>query len=286
MKVLLVSDFGIHHNPGGAQRSNQIIIDEGKKLGHDITCFHYDSSEDILKRDYDIVISSNLAHILEKRPNIDIIDYFHRRSHQHVRLEHDMNYYINTEQRERLFSHTKKAVFLTKTHFNFFKKHYNTNTFYNVEYVADPIDTSVFYNYNQYRSQAILHAGFLHKLKGFDRMLRYMDSNQDKNFAVYGWGENSLINELLVRPNCQFYGSLDYSFMPQLLNSYKQMYFDPDMPEPFCRTVGEALCCGMEIVTSSEQIGCLELYKEIGHDAFVSAVDSAAIDFWNVILED
>ena len=53
MKILLISDFGLHHTPGGAQRSNQIILDEGISRGHDIKCFHYDSEVRILEEKYE-----------------------------------------------------------------------------------------------------------------------------------------------------------------------------------------------------------------------------------------
>ena len=60
MKVLLVSDFGIRHSLGGAQRSNRLILDEGVQRGHDISIYHYDTDQSVLWDTYDVVISSNL----------------------------------------------------------------------------------------------------------------------------------------------------------------------------------------------------------------------------------
>jgi hypothetical protein len=54
MKVLLISDFGVEHNSGGAQRSNQIIIDEGRSRGHTVRSFHYDSNFSLLLDSYEI----------------------------------------------------------------------------------------------------------------------------------------------------------------------------------------------------------------------------------------
>ena len=36
MKILFVSDFTLEQRKGGAQVSNQIIIEEGRNLGHEI----------------------------------------------------------------------------------------------------------------------------------------------------------------------------------------------------------------------------------------------------------
>ena len=43
MNVLWVADFSLKHNIGGAQRSDAILIEEGRKLGHTITEFNIDS---------------------------------------------------------------------------------------------------------------------------------------------------------------------------------------------------------------------------------------------------
>ena len=33
MRVLWITDFGIHHNIGGSQRTDSFIIEEGKRRG-------------------------------------------------------------------------------------------------------------------------------------------------------------------------------------------------------------------------------------------------------------
>ena len=42
MKVLFISDFGLHHNSGGAQVSNDLIIKKGLEKGYEITLHNYD----------------------------------------------------------------------------------------------------------------------------------------------------------------------------------------------------------------------------------------------------
>ena len=58
MNILFVSDFSLNHNRGGAQRSNDLIINTGIDLGHNITPFNVDSDPKLLDQQYEIVISS------------------------------------------------------------------------------------------------------------------------------------------------------------------------------------------------------------------------------------
>ena len=85
MNILWLADFNLHHNVGGAQRSDAIIIDEGYKLGHSIIPFNYDSEADLLSREYDLVVSANLEN-LHRRPEVMNFLLYHP---NHVRLEHD-----------------------------------------------------------------------------------------------------------------------------------------------------------------------------------------------------
>ena len=70
MKVLWISDFGIKHNIGGAQRSNQLVIEEGQRQGHHIIEFNYDSEDSILRGTYDLVVSSNLEVLSRRCPEL------------------------------------------------------------------------------------------------------------------------------------------------------------------------------------------------------------------------
>ena len=110
MKVLWISDFGISHSIGGAQRSNQIMIDEGVRRNHLITEFNYNTDRNVLNHNYDLVVSSNLE--ILSRSYSDIVTYISS-ANKHVRLEHDANRYLSQENREILFGSCDKAFFLT-----------------------------------------------------------------------------------------------------------------------------------------------------------------------------
>ena len=114
MKILFISDFSLKHSPGGAQRSNQIIIDKATELGHVLHEMYSDSGvtlEEFVKlvaeQKYDFIISSNLE-VLSKTPGlIDTLGILPN----HVRLEHDMNMYLTAQARYTLYSNCVKTFF-------------------------------------------------------------------------------------------------------------------------------------------------------------------------------
>ena len=56
-KVLWISDFNLSHTPGGAQRSNALIIDKGRELGLSILEANYNFNFKTTNfNDYDILI--------------------------------------------------------------------------------------------------------------------------------------------------------------------------------------------------------------------------------------
>jgi glycosyltransferase involved in cell wall biosynthesis len=277
-----ISDFNLTHSPGGAQRSNAILIEKGRKLGHIITEINFDSP--LLENDsfseFDILLSSNLEFFSQKYQNI--IEKINKHSF-HVRLEHDMNRYLTDEARSKLVGNCKAFFGLSKFHINLLEFHYG-NIFKNVYVVYDPIDTELFKDNKQPRQEKILYAGFMHNFKGTHDFFNFVLQNQDKQFVVAGWGEP--VYDFLARkcPNVEFLGIVDYAKMPELFNTYKHFYYAPVIPEPFCRSVAEAALCGCQILTTSNPpIGCLREMTDVGFDAFRDACGQADSVFWKTI---
>jgi len=279
MDVLIISDFGLHHTLGGAQRSNQIIIDEGNIRGHNISCFHYDSHVSVLQQGYDVVISSNLEIISSRYPklvqNIPNLD-------NHVRLEHDSNLYWTNEFRKHFWKSCKISFFLTKFHHEFFVRMYG-DFFQNIKIVPDPIDKS-FYDMKLERSNKIGYIGFMHQLKGTNNFLKYAKQNPDKEFIVAAWGAKEWLECINELKNVEFIGKLNHDQMPLFYNTIDSLYYNPICNEPFCRSVGEALMCGTKIIGGSDRIGSLKMYQS-DQDTFREKCINAANNFWE-ILED
>ena len=281
-KILWLSDFDLDKAPGGAQRSDKLIIDKGKLLGFNILKLNHETfGEHVNIHDYDILVTSNLCAVLQKYPWVldEIIKHKY-----HVRIEHDSNDYLSQENRVKLFSFCKKTFFLTDYHFNFFQELYG-NIFKNVEIVPDPIETNKFYDYGQDREDKILYVGYMHPLKGTSNFFELALRNPDKKYASAGWSDYQTYNFLSVNvPNIEYLGLIKYEQMPQIYNKYKTLYYEPNLREPFCRSVAEAITCGMLIMTKSQsKIGCLHDIEKYGIEKFKDNCKKASVVFWNKI---
>ena len=279
MKILWISDFSLTHTKGGAQRSDDIIIAGGRERGFDITWFNVDGDPSLIDQNYDHVISTNLE--LISQTSADLVNWLHHHPN-HSRLEHDMNNYLSPHDRQLLFSNCKNTFFLSQFHYDVFKSMYG-DFFKNVNILSDPIDTNVFYDKNAERQDKTLYVGFMHMLKGAEGFFNHVLQNPNEDFVVAGWGVP--VYEFLANtlPNVEFLGTVDYSAMPDLYNKYKELIHHPIVNEPFCRSIGEAILCGMHINTTRGKIGCVEEIERVGLEKFKENCNKAAQDFWNII---
>jgi len=271
MKALLISDYSLVHSAGGAQRSNAIIMDEGRRRGHLINEFNFDSEESLLAHKYDIVISSNLEAISSSRSNI--VPWIISQKN-HVRLEHDANRYLSDEVRESLFTSCEKVFFLSSFHHNQFVESYG-NYFVNVEIVPDPIDSTVFKDFKEERENKVLYVGFMHPFKGTDNFFSYVLENPEIDFVVAGWAsDEKYVKYCDAFSNVEMLGKAEYEDMPKLYNKYRSLFYKPTLYEPFCRSIAEAILCGIQI-DSNNLVGSLHFFDEVGHDEFVYQCSNA-----------
>lgn len=277
MKVLFVADFGIEHNSGGAQRTNDLVIQKGIKRDHIIDHLNYDTNLDILNNSYDVVISNNLEHLSR---NNTIISYLLNHP-KHVRYEHDSNSYLTQKDRYKLFGSTVLNIFLSKFHLDTFKREYG-NIFHNTEIVTSPISSNNFYDQYNERQDKTLYIGFFHYLKGTNKFIQHVLENPNENFVVAGWGDKLYSNTFLKLDNVSFLGKVSYDAMPILYNRYKRIYYHPVKFEPFCRSIGEAILCGMD-TNCSDNIGAVHDFNEYGRDGLKEMCNNAPNKFWDLI---
>ena len=280
--ILWLSDFTLLEAPGGAQRSDHILIKKGRELGHSIT--HITSSEfsNISNfNDFDTLITSNIQAIFTQNEGVLQRINEHKK---HIRIDHDCCTYFTQQDRIKLFSNCFKTVFLTKFHHKIFLDKYG-DIFHNVEIVPDPIDTDVFCDLGQERSDSILYVGYQHELKGTNNFFELALTHPEKEFVIAGWSSHRIYQFLANRvPNVKNLGVVTYEQMPTLYNKHKTLYYDPNLQEPFCRVCAEAICCGMKIFTSKQNdIGCIHDIYEFGIDKFKERVKNADKMFWEVI---
>jgi hypothetical protein len=280
VKVLFISDFSLNHNSGGAQISNGIIINKGIELGHDITLHNYDSSALNLIYKYDLIISSNLEVISQTSKYL--FDYIINHPN-HVRLEHDSCLYLNKETRELLFRSSKINFFLSDFHLKFFKDFYG-DIFNNTEIVYDPIDASLFYDDNSDKLYDIVYCGFIHPLKGSNNLIDFCKNNPDRNIDIFGWTEDkNIINQLSSLKNIKIHDKVFYSEIPNIFRKTKYVYHSPEVNEPFCRMVAEALLCGCELIGNESKIGSFLEYSKNGNKIFGEKCKNSSSIFWEKI---
>jgi glycosyltransferase involved in cell wall biosynthesis len=279
-KALWIADFSTIHNSGGAQRSDDLIIEKSVENGFEVLPFNYDTNPVILQNQYDVIISANLETLGRIHPSL--INYI--ASHpRHFRLEHDSNRYLHQEARKVLFGSCKGTFFLTNYHYDQFLSSYG-DIFTNVEIIPDPIDTEVFFDKKLERSDSCIYTGFMHQLKGTQNFISHALANPESSFKVAAWGSDVFESAIKKLDNVEFYGNIPFPQMPDLYNSHRSMFYQPEFYEPFCRSVGEAILCGMEI-NANEKIGCLHYFNEVGIDKFREECANAPKNFWRVINE-
>lgn len=281
-KILWLADYDLHQALGGAQRSDKLIIDHGKKLGYNILKVNHETfGAHIDIHNYDIVVTANLCALSIK--NKWLIDDIAKHKY-HVRLEHDSNTYLSQEDRIKLFGSCKKTFFLTEYHHQFFLEDYG-DIFKNVEIVSDPIDTSVFYDYKKEREDKILYVGYMHPLKGSYDFFDFVLSKPETKFVVSSWTEYPSLDFLCKNvPNVEYLGITQFEKMPELYNKYNALFYNPNLREPFCRSVAEAILCGTKVLCGKQnQIGCLQEIKRVGIQKFRENCENAHDVFWKKI---
>ncbi len=278
MKVLWIADFSLRHSPGGAQRSDALIIEEARRQGINLIEFNYDSNPAIVSDSYDAIITANLETISKQYPTLIDLASSHV---AHFRVEHDANRYLSVDQRKNLFGSARVSFFLTKFHYDQFVNSYG-DIFNNPKIVPDPIDSDFFYDRGGERDSKILYTGFMHDLKGTREFVSYAMESPDKEFVCAAWGDE--IYEFVLRnlPNVNFLGKVNFEEMPELYNQHSTMFYKPRFYEPFCRCVGEALLCGMKI-DSNDLVGCVHEIERVGKENFTEACRNAPKTLWRTI---
>ena len=285
MKVLFISDFSIEQNSGGAQISNDIMIKRGREIGHEIDEYNYDSSPMTFLSNYDVIISSNLQHIMQTQQSAFVFDKII--SHpKHIRYEHDSCHYLPEDIRKLLFSSSIINFFLSNFHISFFKQYYG-DYFNNVHIVYDPIDVNLFNKNNLTQTKDILYCGFLHHLKGIDNLISFANLYPERNISIYGWAEDeNITNRIQKIKNIDFKGKISNKDLIQVYKDHKYIYHNPIVNEPFCRMVGEACLCGLDFIGDENKIGSVQEFKSKDYTSFSNLCNKSPDIFWKTIEEN
>ena len=282
MNILFISDFSLNEKYGGAEISNSILINEGRRLGHTITEFTVNSSPTVLFQRYDLVISSNFC-ALNYNDIYRFIFNFIINHPNHVRLEHDSCLYFNQEDRKKLFTSSKRNFFLTEFHSNFFRDFYG-DYFSNIEIVYDPIDVDRFVNTNSEKIYDIVYCGFLSDLKGANNLINFANQNTDRHITIFGWSEDqSIVDRIKSIKNISLKQKIEHSLIHEVYQKAKYIYHSPKINEPFCMMVAEALLSGCSFIGDHEKIGSYKEIQKNGIEVFKNKCKQSKEIFWNSI---
>ena len=280
--------MGVSDHIGGAQQTDHFILKYGRLLGYDITELNYYRKEnlsEIISKKYDVVITGNVFLFSQIPGFLDWVELLQN----HIRFEHDANNYLSSQSREKIFKNNKLSIFLSREHHDYFVQHHGECSWgwKDIKYkiINSPID-SKFYDYELEDRKDTLWVGLLHPLKGLQELKDYANES-GKNISISAIGNFSLIHDIVGLPNVRFIGSTKHEDMPELYNRHKTLLYAPGQLEPFCRTVAEAILCGMEINTcnSPHKVGALELYNSIGIVQFRIRCNNSPKLFWETVKE-
>lgn len=278
-KVLWITDFNADTNLGGSQRTDYFFINEARNRGYHIDYFNHDSERNILSKDYDLVISANLEQMMQKKKKYILHYIFNHRNH--IRIEHDANQYLEKTEREKLYASSRLTFFLSEYHYDKFRYDYG-QIVAKYDLVMPFIDSSKFYDYELEREDKILYAGYFHPWKGSNNFLEYVLDNPDKQFVVSGWGCSLYCDRIKRVKNLEYIGKTNHDQMPDLYNRYKTIWFHPDRYEPFCRAIGEAMFCGIQL-DCSNNIGAIYDSVKYGLELMKHKSSNSPKYLWNKI---
>lgn len=245
-KIAWVADYSLSQHQGGAQRTNQIIIDRGRELGYEIEEVN---SDNFHLPEADLYILNNIHYIYwNYTPQLlEIID-----SKPFIRYEHDYLWKIPMpfSEIQHIYDQSLLNIFLSPLHL---EEHQKAGLkLERVHLQPSPIDTERFTR-GEGKKGTVLYTGELAEHKGLLNIFSHASNNPDLKYDLYGWAGNmwEKLKEDMPR-NCKVNTPLGYEKMPDLYRKYGKFIHMPLWIEPFGRTVAEAYLSGCELITNNK----------------------------------
>ncbi len=284
-KIGWINDFTLDQHQGGAQRTNQSMIDVGHQLFDlEITQIGVDTIADVSLSSFDLLIVNNIAHIAIKHPHtLEEIIF----KHHYVRYEHD--YFIHDLSKD-LYHNAKFNIFLSPIHL---EECVDTIGLSIGSYFIQPspVDSDLFSIDPKVKRKKnlVLWAGDARQHKGLDNVLAIADEQPERQFAFATVsGLSYWHNQIKIRKNCFLLGKLSHQELTKYM-SYANYYIHlPNWIEPFGRVVAEAYLSGCNLLCS-QNIGFLSYGWDLqaDYELIKKTIDPqhAGRHFWENIFE-
>lgn len=269
MRILWIADYSVKEHKGGAQQTNDVMIQAGRKLGHSISLYTGGSLPKSFDR-YDIIILNNITKY-EKAQIKALVD-----TGKCIRYEHD---YWVAENYPELYKDIKHTIFLSPLHKTIAeeKVKYKIN---NSSLVPSPIDSSLFQLGEEKEKGTVLWVGNICKEKGSDGFIEFVENNPNYSFYIAGWGaEVEPIEDL---DNVKFLGELELKDLVKEYQRCEYFYHRPLWNEPFGRSVIEAYLCGCNLLVS-DNVGAISWDWDFSNYDLIQKKTQSQSNFWKVV---
>ena len=150
--------------------------------------------------------------------------------------------------------------------------------------VYEPINTDLFKDEGKDKVHDIIYCGYLHPLKGLNKLIEFARENPERQISVFGWGEKNIEKVFEEVDNIEFFGKKTQEEIAEIFKQSKAIFHHPIVDEPFCRMIAEGLLCGVEeVIGDTERIGAyLEFLKE-GKESFREKCTNASNTWWDKV---
>jgi len=276
-RIAWVADFSVDEHSGGAQRTNEIMIERGRELGYEIEEVN---SADWRLVDADLYILNNI-HYIYWNHTPDLLKII--RGRPFIRYEHDYLWKIPMpfERIQEVYDKSLLNIFLSPSHL---AEHQRAGLRLDKVHIQpSPIDTSAFFR-GEGDSNRVLYTGELGGHKGILNVFEHARNHPKLRYDLYGW-EGAMWNQLKEQMprNCKNFAPVKYGSMPQLYRGYGKFIHLPIWMEPFGRTVAEAYLSGCELITN-KRVGFESFDWDYGNYEEVKAkLEEAPDRFWEKV---
>ena len=267
MRVAFLHDQDIDFL-GGAELSNNAIIQRGKELGYEIVYDNlqvFETTKKLLNA-ADFVIVNN---IVKCSYESELIAYLIDKQINYVKWEHDYglcakrSLYCLVESRVKnccdhqkfrsyrnLFANAFLNVFQSPMHYDYHKLFYGEAL---GEYIVLPPPISV----NDIKKNdvkdldTVIFLGDLNFIKGGNELVQFAEEHPELKINVFG--QNRLTNRCLPS-NIEIKGKTSNVEAMDALSKAEYFFFKPNWPEPSGRVAAEAFLSGAKII-SNDRVG-------------------------------
>jgi len=288
--IAWLNDFKLKDFTGGCQITNSIMIKKGKELGYDIIELtpqedDYDSQVKKLEK-VDLVILNNINMF---KP--DIIKWIIKNK-KYITYTHDYYFCKNRNAKckpmcitekifQDIYSNSLLNIFLSPLQLNVHKKVFG-EMMRDAIYIPSPLEEGKFYPDLINQQDAYLYAGTIMNHKGVSQILDFADSKKGKIFHFAGKAVNKeLMNR--IKEKHLYLGEVPYDEMPKLMRKYKYFIINPIWPEPFGRSLCEAISSGCTITRFSNTWETGLKKKKKSPEEIINKCINAPEMFWRKI---